>query len=99
MQFVSCDVLIYFVVLFNSGDLEGALNQMTQFASQYRCTPYKQQLITLLIEKEDSDALQRLLDVSIRIHGEANSIIDLALGFLECDRLREAKKVLEVYTW
>lgn len=80
----------------NSGDLDGALNYLAQCASQYRCTPYKQQLTVLLIEQEDSDALQRLLDLSIRIHGEANSIVDLAIGFLECDRLREAKKVLEV---
>lgn len=79
----------------NCGDLDGALNCLTEYATQYRCTPYKQQLTVLLIDHEDSDALQRLLDLSIRIHGEANSIVDLALGFLECGRLREAKKVLE----
>jgi len=63
---------------------------------KYRITPYKGALVTRLIEMEDAQHLQQVMDASIRVHGEMNSLYDLIFSFLECGRIRQAKKVLEV---
>ncbi len=63
---------------------------------KYRITPYKSALVTQLIELEDAQRLQQVMDASIKVHGEMNSLYDLIFSFLECGRIRQAKKVLEV---
>jgi hypothetical protein len=45
---------------------------------------------------EDAQRLQQVMDASIKVHGEMNSLYDLVFSFLECGRIRQAKKVLEV---
>lgn len=49
-----------------------------------------------LIQVEDATNLQRLTDLSTQIHGEVNSLYDLVLAFVECGRIRQARKILEV---
>ena len=36
------------------------------------------------------------MDLSIPVHGEMNSLYDLVFAFIECGKVRQAKKVLEV---
>lgn len=68
----------------------------TNCAEKYQVTPMKNKLTSKFIESENAQALQQLMDISIKVHGEMNSLYDLVFSFLECGRVRQAKKVLEV---
>lgn len=57
----------------------------------------KSTLATKFIEAEDAQRLQQLMDTSIKVHGEMNSLYDLVFAFLSCGRVRQARKVLEVW--
>ncbi|XP_072939179.1 leucine-rich PPR motif-containing protein, mitochondrial [Epargyreus clarus] len=76
-------------------DIEGALNEFEYCCKQYRCTPWKGELMKALIMKEDAGKLQWLADLSTQIHGEVNILHDLVLAFVECGRLRQARRILE----
>ena len=78
------------------GDLDAAIQEMENCATNYGVTPLKNQLMVELIQKEDADRLQKVMDTSFKIHGEANSLYDLVFAFLECGRVRQAQKVIEV---
>lgn len=77
-------------------DVDSALNTFINFVEKYRITPLKSALTAKLIELEDAQRLQQVMDASIKVHGEMNSLYDLVFSFLECGRVRQAKKVLEV---
>ncbi|XP_063530687.1 leucine-rich PPR motif-containing protein, mitochondrial [Cydia strobilella] len=77
------------------GDVEAALKQFEGCCKQYRCTPWKGELMKVLITKEDASRLQWLADLSTQIHGEVNVLHDLVLAFVECGRLRQARRILE----
>lgn len=49
-----------------------------------------------LIAQEDAKNLQRVTDLCTKVHGEINALYDLSIAFLESDRLRQARKILEV---
>lgn len=77
-------------------DTEGALKAFLECVEKHRITPLKSVLTMKLIESEDAQRLQQVMDASIKVHGEMNSLYDLVFAFLECGRVRQAKKVLEV---
>lgn len=81
-----------------SNDLAGALEAFDAACTQHRCTPMKNELSKKFIDAEDPAGLQKLTDLSTQVHGESNSLIDLVLAFVECGRLRQARKILEVRT-
>ncbi|KAL7740091.1 hypothetical protein ACLKA6_000881 [Drosophila palustris] len=76
-------------------DLTNAINTFEQICQQYKATPWKNELACRLIQKEDAANLQRLTDLSTSIHGEVNSLYDLVFSFVECGRVRQARKILE----
>ncbi|XP_045528765.1 leucine-rich PPR motif-containing protein, mitochondrial [Pieris brassicae] len=76
-------------------DLDSALNEFEYCCKQYRSTPWKGELTKALILKEDANKLQWLADLSTQIHGEINILHDLVLAFVECGRLRQARRILE----
>ncbi|XP_060803764.1 leucine-rich PPR motif-containing protein, mitochondrial [Amyelois transitella] len=76
-------------------DIEGALNEFEECCKKYRSTPWKGELMKALILKEDASKLQWLADLSTQIHGEVNILHDLVLAFVECGRLRQARRILE----
>ncbi|KAH8271898.1 hypothetical protein KR044_009914 [Drosophila immigrans] len=76
-------------------DLTSAINAFEQICQQYKATPWKNELACRLIQKEDAANLQRLTDLSTSIHGEVNSLYDLVFSFVECGRVRQARKILE----
>ncbi|XP_039283896.1 leucine-rich PPR motif-containing protein, mitochondrial [Nilaparvata lugens] len=78
-----------------SNNLSGALNVFEWACHNFRATPLKKELSCKLIEKEDAASLQRLTDLSTIVHGEINSLHDLVLAFVECGRMRQARKILE----
>jgi hypothetical protein len=64
---------------------------------QHHCTPWKNEITRRLIESKDAAGLQRLTDLSTQVHGEVNSLYDLVFAFVECGRIKQARKILEVY--
>nr|CAD7395757.1 unnamed protein product [Timema poppensis] len=76
-------------------DLTSALTEFEWCCHQYRATPFKNELTCKLIQAEDAAALQRLTDLSTQVHGEVNSLYDLVFAFVECGRIRQARKILE----
>lgn len=76
-------------------DLEGAIKTFEEICQNYRTTPWKNELACRLIQKEDAAGLQKLTDLSTDIHGEVNSLYDLVFSFVECGRIRQARKILE----
>ncbi|XP_050307850.1 leucine-rich PPR motif-containing protein, mitochondrial isoform X2 [Anthonomus grandis grandis] len=76
-------------------DMETALKKFEWAVEQYRLTPWKNELACKLIQKEDADKLQKLTDLSTIVHGEINSLYDLVFAFVECGRIRQARKILE----
>lgn len=76
-------------------DIDAALKEFEFCCKQYRSTPWKGELMKSLIMKEDATKLQFVADISTQIHGEANILHDLVLAFVECGRLRQARRILE----
>uniref|UniRef100_A0A131Y1Z0 Putative bicoid mrna stability factor n=1 Tax=Ixodes ricinus TaxID=34613 RepID=A0A131Y1Z0_IXORI len=76
-------------------DLAQALSAFETCAKAYKHTPMKNELSRRFIEKEDSESLQRVVDISTEVHGEMNTLYDLMSYFLECGHVRQAQKILE----
>ncbi|XP_050036569.1 leucine-rich PPR motif-containing protein, mitochondrial [Dermacentor andersoni] len=76
-------------------DIPGALKTFEEYARRYRLTPLKGELSRHLINKELSEELQKVVDISTEVHGEANTLFDLTAYFLECGHVRQAQKILE----
>jgi len=78
-----------------NNDMKGALEKFEFCCKTYRCTPWKNELALKFIEAEDAISLQILTDLSTTIHGEVNSLYDLMFAFIECGRVKQARKILE----
>ena len=40
--------------------------------------------------------LQKIMDLSIQVHGELNSLYDMVFAFVECGKVHQARKLVEV---
>lgn len=40
--------------------------------------------------------LQQVLDLGTKLHGESNSLLDLAIAFIEEGRIKQATKIMQV---
>lgn len=78
-----------------NNDLQKAVDTFEVISTKHNCTPWKNDLACKLIQAEDATNLQRLTDLSTNIHGEVNSLYDLVFSFVECGRIRQARKILE----
>ncbi|XP_074026112.1 bicoid stability factor isoform X2 [Leptinotarsa decemlineata] len=76
-------------------ELDKAVDKFEWCVNQYKVTPWKNELACQLIQAEDADRLQKLTDLSTTVHGEVNSLYDLVFAFVECGRIRQARKILE----
>lgn len=76
-------------------DYAKALETFEWCCNQFRATPWKSELACKLIQAEDAEKLQKLTDLSTSVHGEINSLYDLVFAFVECGRVRQARKILE----
>lgn len=87
---------LYFCSVLYRNDIKSALEMFEECCTLYRATPWKNELACKLIQSEDAASLQKLTDLSSQVHGEVNSLYDLVLSFIECGRMRQARKILEV---
>lgn len=78
-----------------NNDNQKAVDVFEAISIKHKCTPWKNDLACKLIQAEDATNLQRLTDLSTNIHGEVNSLYDLVFSFVECGRIRQARKILE----
>ncbi|KAJ8913044.1 hypothetical protein NQ315_002060 [Exocentrus adspersus] len=76
-------------------ELDAALEKFEWCVNQFKATPWKNELACKLIQAEDAEKLQKLTDLSTAVHGEVNSLYDLVFAFVECGRIRQARKILE----
>ncbi|XP_055641196.1 leucine-rich PPR motif-containing protein, mitochondrial [Toxorhynchites rutilus septentrionalis] len=76
-------------------DVQSAIAVFEEICQKYRTTPWKSELTCRLIQAEDATNLQRLTDLSTEVHGEVNSLYDLVFAFVDCGRIRQARKILE----
>ncbi|KAG4073704.1 hypothetical protein HA402_000928 [Bradysia odoriphaga] len=78
-----------------NNDLTKALESFEMISTKYKCTPLKNELSCKLIQMEDGDKLQLVTDLAMNVHSEENCLYDLVLSFVECGRIRQARKILE----
>lgn len=76
-------------------EITKAVDKFEEICKKYRATPWKNDLACRLINSEDAANLQRITDLSTEVHGEVNSLYDLVFSFIECGRVRQARKILE----
>ncbi|XP_049788788.1 leucine-rich PPR motif-containing protein, mitochondrial [Schistocerca nitens] len=76
-------------------DVPQAMQAFEWCVEHHSCTPWKNELARRLIQSENPDMLQHLTDLSTKVHGEINSLYDLVFAFVECGRVRAARKILE----
>lgn len=76
-------------------EVQAAVDKFEEICQKYKATPWKNEIACRLIQTEDAQNLQRITDLSTEIHGEVNSLYDLVFSFVECGRVRQARKILE----
>ena len=73
----------------------GALEQFSECVEKYKITPWKSQLIKHFLESGDQMSLQKVLDHSNKVHGQMNTIMELAAICIETGKVKQAKKLLD----
>lgn len=82
-------------VYLENNDLDNAVARFEEFAETYSCTPLRNLLFVKLIEKEDHKNLQKIFDLNVQIHGELNTLHDLAFSFIQCGKTAGALKIFK----
>lgn len=75
------------------GDFDGALTEFFSLARDYRVTPCRMELMTHCLVNKDPENLQKVMNVTTEIHGENNSLFDLAVCCLQTGKLKQAQKI------
>ena len=81
--------------LLEKGDLNAVVEECERSAKEQKFIPNKMSVTKRLIEVENLELLQRVLDMSINLHGEELALYDLILSFLDLGRIPQAKKLIE----
>ncbi|XP_062852053.1 leucine-rich PPR motif-containing protein, mitochondrial [Trichomycterus rosablanca] len=78
-----------------SGDLTGALEASMECQKQYNQLPRIHDIICRLIDKGDTDLLQKAMDFVSQERGEMTMLYDLFFAFMQTGRFKEARKIIE----
>lgn len=78
-----------------SQDLSGALEAALECQKLYNQLPRIHDIIVALVEKGDTDLLQKAMDFVSQERGEMTMLYDLFFAFLQTGRYREARKIVE----
>ncbi|XP_053292920.1 leucine-rich PPR motif-containing protein, mitochondrial [Pleuronectes platessa] len=78
-----------------SKDLPGALEAALEFQKLYNQLPRIHDILVALVEKGDTELLQKAMDFVSQERGEMNMLYDLFFAFLQTGRFREARKIIE----
>ncbi|XP_076830814.1 leucine-rich PPR motif-containing protein, mitochondrial [Brachyhypopomus gauderio] len=77
------------------GDLAGALEATMECHKQYNRLPRIHDILCGLVEKGDTDLLQKAMDFVSQERGEMTMLYDLFFAFLQTGRYREARRIIE----
>ncbi|XP_030626301.1 leucine-rich PPR motif-containing protein, mitochondrial [Chanos chanos] len=78
-----------------SEDLYGALDAAIECYKQYNQLPRIHDILCGLVEKGDTEALQKAMDFVSQERGEMTMLYDLFFAFMQKGRYREARKIIE----
>lgn len=96
IQNVERNILNPLVTVFlNRNDLTGATNKLVELAKKYHCTPAQTELMVKLIQNNDFNNFHRVVKVSRKVHGNKNTDLTLLFIYAECDRINEARAMVE----
>ncbi|KAM7408434.1 hypothetical protein PAMA_002251 [Pampus argenteus] len=79
----------------NSNDLSGALEAAMDCQKRYSQLPQIHNIIVALVEKGQTELLQKAMDIMSQERGEMSMLYDLFFAFLETGRYNEARKIIE----
>uniref|UniRef100_A0A7N6A9U3 PROP1-like PPR domain-containing protein n=1 Tax=Anabas testudineus TaxID=64144 RepID=A0A7N6A9U3_ANATE len=79
----------------NSEDLSGAVDAVQECQRLYKYLPRLHDILVGLVEKGDTDLLQKAIDFVSQERGEMTMLYDLFFAFLQTGRYREARKIIE----
>ncbi|KAF1375540.1 hypothetical protein PFLUV_G00221260 [Perca fluviatilis] len=79
----------------DSKDLAGALEAALECQKRYNHLPRIHDIVVALVEKGDTELLQKAMDFVSQERGEMTMLYDLFFAFLQTGRYREARKIIE----
>uniref|UniRef100_A0A1A7XIN2 Leucine-rich PPR-motif containing n=1 Tax=Iconisemion striatum TaxID=60296 RepID=A0A1A7XIN2_9TELE len=79
----------------DSNDVSGALEAALECQKLYNQLPRIHDIIVALVEKGDTDLLQKAMDFVSQERGEMTMLYDLFFAFLQTGQYREARKIIE----
>ncbi|XP_061693237.1 leucine-rich PPR motif-containing protein, mitochondrial [Syngnathoides biaculeatus] len=79
----------------DSNDLSGALDAALDCQKRYGHLPRIHDIVVILVEKGDTELLQKAMDMVSQERGEMTMLYDLFFAFLQTGRYREARKIIE----
>ncbi|KAM7385366.1 hypothetical protein PAMP_001453 [Pampus punctatissimus] len=79
----------------DSNDLSGAIEAALDCQKRYSQLPQIHNIIVALMEKGDTELLQKAMDIVSQERGEMSMLYDLFFAFLETGRYNEARKIIE----
>lgn len=81
-----------------NGDSRKAIKAFEDLANKFKMTPFKGGLFTHLVTAEDWDGLQETVRISSTVHGDHNTLIDLAFTYIECGQRERARQLFTLPT-
>ncbi|KAM4771378.1 leucine-rich PPR motif-containing protein, mitochondrial [Rhinophrynus dorsalis] len=88
-----CSPLV--TVHLEKGDVSNALEAMFACNKKYNCMPRLHDVLCRLVEKGDTDLLQKAMDHTSQERGEMAMLYDLLFAFLQTGKYKEARKIIE----
>ncbi|XP_028983257.1 leucine-rich PPR motif-containing protein, mitochondrial [Betta splendens] len=79
----------------DSKDLSGALEAAIECYKRYKCLPRIHDILVGLVDKGDTELLQKAMDFVNQKRGEMIMLYKLFFAFLQTGRYREARKIIE----
>ncbi|KAG9344569.1 hypothetical protein JZ751_011241 [Albula glossodonta] len=77
------------------GDHAAALDAVLECQKQYGRLPRLHEVLCLLVEKGETELLQKAMDVVSQERGEMTMLYDLLFAFIQLGKYREARKIIE----
>ena len=75
-------------------DIPMAVKAFEEIALNQRVLPYKYKLMEELIQRDELDHVQKVLDISIRVSGEEQTLYSAMYSFLCLGKTRNVQKLL-----
>ncbi|XP_077138500.1 leucine-rich PPR motif-containing protein, mitochondrial [Ranitomeya variabilis] len=83
------------MVHLRKADLSSSLNAMTACIEKYKCAPLLHDVLSLLVEKGETDLLKEAVDRLSDFMGEQSMLHELFFAFIRAGKYSEAEKIAE----